>query len=86
MRTPDGEVDARVETKLDRAREVVAAALGAAEPDVSPPGRPRRDRASDAPLARRPTCTAATAASRDLIGLIVEATGLEAEVGEVCMI
>ena len=33
-----------------------------------------------------PTCTAATAASCDLIGLIVEATGLEAEVGEVCTI
>ena len=31
---------------------------------------------------RAPTCTAATAASCDLIGLIVEATGLEAEVGE----
>ena len=30
VRTPDGDVDARVETKLRRAREVVEAALGAA--------------------------------------------------------
>jgi flagellar assembly protein FliH len=30
VRTPDGDVDARVETKLQRAREVVEAALGAA--------------------------------------------------------
>ena len=30
VRTPDGDVDARVESKLERAREVVAAALGAA--------------------------------------------------------
>ena len=30
VRTPDGEVDARVETKLERAREVVEAALGSA--------------------------------------------------------
>jgi len=29
-RTPVGDVDARVETKLERASEVVAAALGAA--------------------------------------------------------
>ena len=29
VRTPDGDVDARVETKLERAREVVEAALGA---------------------------------------------------------
>ena len=29
VRTPDGDVDARVETKLQRAREVVEAALGA---------------------------------------------------------
>ena len=29
VRTPVGDVDARVETKLERAREVVAAALGA---------------------------------------------------------
>jgi flagellar biosynthesis/type III secretory pathway protein FliH len=28
VRTPDGDVDARVETKLERAREVVTAALG----------------------------------------------------------
>jgi flagellar biosynthesis/type III secretory pathway protein FliH len=28
VRTPVGDVDARVETKLERAREVVAAALG----------------------------------------------------------
>jgi flagellar biosynthesis/type III secretory pathway protein FliH len=30
VRTPDGDVDARVETKLQRAREVVEAALGSA--------------------------------------------------------
>jgi len=30
VRTPDGDIDARVESKLERAREVVAAALGAA--------------------------------------------------------
>ena len=30
VRTPEGDVDARVETKLERAREVVEAALGAA--------------------------------------------------------
>jgi flagellar biosynthesis/type III secretory pathway protein FliH len=30
VRTPEGDVDARVESKLERAREVVAAALGAA--------------------------------------------------------
>jgi flagellar assembly protein FliH len=29
VRTPDGDIDARVETKLERAREVVAQALGA---------------------------------------------------------
>jgi flagellar biosynthesis/type III secretory pathway protein FliH len=29
VRTPDGDVDARVETKLQRAREVVEQALGA---------------------------------------------------------
>jgi flagellar assembly protein FliH len=31
VRTPDGDVDARVETKLERAREVVEAALGTVE-------------------------------------------------------
>ena len=30
VRTPEGEIDARLETKLARAREVVEAALGAA--------------------------------------------------------
>jgi flagellar assembly protein FliH len=30
VRTPEGDVDARLETKLARAREVVEAALGAA--------------------------------------------------------
>jgi flagellar biosynthesis/type III secretory pathway protein FliH len=30
VRTPDGDVDARAEAKLERAREVVEAALGAA--------------------------------------------------------
>ena len=30
VRTPEGDVDARIESKLERAREVVAAALGAA--------------------------------------------------------
>jgi flagellar biosynthesis/type III secretory pathway protein FliH len=29
VRTPDGDVDARMETKLQRAREVVEQALGA---------------------------------------------------------
>jgi flagellar biosynthesis/type III secretory pathway protein FliH len=32
VRTPDGDVDARVETKLQRAREVVEAALGGVTP------------------------------------------------------
>ena len=56
VRTPDGEVDARLETKLERAREVVEAAL-----------RQRPDgRAVDTATTRAratPTCTAATAAS-----------------------
>ena len=30
VRTPEGDVDARVDTKLQRAREVVEAALGGA--------------------------------------------------------
>ena len=78
VRTPDGDVDARVETKL------------AACP------RGRRDRALDGIMSFG--LEQATAALRDadlhrrhgrvidLIGLIVEATGLEAEVGEVCTI
>jgi len=30
VRTPEGDIDARIESKLERARDVVAAALGSA--------------------------------------------------------
>ena len=98
VRTPDGDVDARVETKLQRAREVVEQALSGlmlreaiieATAKLARPGDRRSvamilDQATealrDADLHRR------HGRVRDLIGLIVEATGLEAEVGEVCTI
>ena len=68
VRTPDGDVDARVETKLERAREVVEAALGASRLMVA-----ALDTATtairDADLHRRHGRVC------DLIGLIIEATG-----------
>ena len=91
MRTPVGDVDARVETKLERAREVVdGSALDALSADLeamearwtrsTPRHVARPDALREADLHRR------TGRVVDLIGLIVEASGLEAEVGEVCTI
>ena len=51
VRTPDGDVDARIETKLERAREVVEAALGRRAGVIA---RPRRPRPRAAPARRRP--------------------------------
>ncbi len=79
VRTPDGDVDARVETKLA----------------ARPRGRRGRARGPAHELRRSSSATAALRDADlhrrhgrviDLIGLIVEATGLEAEVGEVCTI
>ena len=55
VRTPDGDVDARVETKLERAREVVDRGAGRGV-SSAPARRPP-------PRCATPTCTAATAAS-----------------------
>ena len=80
VRTPDGDVDARVETKLAaRPRGRRGGARAPRRHERAGSTRPPRA-LRDADLHRR------HGRVRDLIGLIVEATGVEAEVGEVCSI
>ncbi len=85
VRTLESEVDASVDTQLERAREVIQAELGGGA--ETPPHehvsllRPLPPRAlAGADLAR---CHGRV---NNLIGLIIEATGLQAEVGEVCLV
>ena len=87
VRTVESEVDARIHTQLERAREVVEAEIG-----------PARARAVSAALGEERPLARAAQAIRDadlarrhgfvtnLIGLIIEVTGLQAEIGEVCVV
>ena len=89
MRTAEGEVDASVHTQLERAREVVAQRL---RPASGPRERLGRARPPGALLARAAEAIREADLARrhgfvsNLIGLIIEATGLQAEVGEVCLV
>ena len=98
VRTVEGEVDATLATKLARAREAVEDELRAPRPPCAMAELVLEQGgailAPEAEIAER-LAGLGRAVSRadlhrrhgrvmDLIGLIVEATGLEAEVGEVC--
>ena len=80
-RTNAGEIDAGIDTQLARAREIVAGSARRATRPAMSELRARRPTRSMAP-----TCRAASGRVRDLIGLIIEATGLQVEIGEVCMV
>ena len=80
--TLESEVDASVDTQLERAREVIQSSSSAAW---------SHSMSSDL-LNRAAAALAGTDLARchgrvnNLIGLIIEATGLQAEVGEVCLV
>ena len=79
-RTDSGEIDSGLDAQLGRAREIVAAALAREPSDrcLASPALP--DALQGADLSRR------VGRVSDLIGLIIEATGVQVEIGEVCMV
>ena len=77
LRTQAGEIDARIASQLERARGDRRRGAGR----VSEPLRARA-----AAALRRADLQERRGRVRDVIGLVVEATGLDAEVGEVCLV